>query len=140
MVRNPDEFVSAEMSSRKTLKHRGITQLLERMEEKDTLLVNELSRLGRSLSQIIQIIDQLIKKRIKFVAIKEGISLAGVTDLQTKVAIATKGLFAEIERDLISERTKEGLAAARAKGKILGCPKGARHKRDLIPSQLAVCV
>ncbi len=126
-----DEFVTVEMSSRKTLKHRGITQLLERMEEKDTLLVSELSRLGRSLSMIIFLIDQLIKKRIKFVAIKEGISLAGKADLQTKVAIALFGLFAEIERDLISERTKEGLAAARAKGKILGCPKGARRKSRL---------
>jgi len=126
-----DEFVSVSMSSRKALQHRGITELIGRMEAEDMLLVSELSRLGRSLSLIIRIVDQLIKKRIRFVAIKEGIQLAGSTDLQTKVMIALFGLFAEIERDLISERTKEGLAAARAKGKILGCPKGARRKSRL---------
>ena len=64
-------------------------------------------------------------------AIKEGIELAGQTDLRTKVMIALFGLFAEIERDLLSERTKEGLAAARARGKILGCPKGTRRKSRL---------
>ena len=126
-----DEFVSVSMSSRKALPHRGITELIGRMEAEAMLLVSELSRLGRSLSLIIRIVDQLIKKRIRFVAIKEGIQLAGSTDLQTKVMIALFGLFAEIERDLISERTKEGLAAARAKGKILGCPKGARRKSRL---------
>ena len=126
-----DEFVFVSMSSRKALQHRGITELIGRMEAEDMLLVSELSRLGRSLSLIIRIVDQLIKKRIRFVAIKEGIQLAGSTDLQTKVMIALFGLFAEIERDLISERTKEGLAAARAKGKILGCPKGARRKSRL---------
>lgn len=126
-----DEFVSVEVSSRKGLKQRGILDLLERMEGCDTLLVSELSRLGRSLSQIIFIVDQLIKKQVRFVAIKEGISFAGQADLQTKVMVALFGLFAEIERDLISERTKDGLAAARAKGKILGCPKGARRKSRL---------
>ena len=101
-----DEFVFVSMSSRKALQHRGITELIGRMEAEDMLLVSELSRLGRSLSLIIRIVDQLIKKRIRFVAIKEGIQLAGSTDLQTKVMIALFGLFAEIERDLISERTK----------------------------------
>ena len=80
-----DEFVSVEASSRKGLKQRGVLDLLDRMESCDTLLVSELSRLGRSLSQIIFLVDQLIKKQVRFVAIKEGISFAGQTDLQTKV-------------------------------------------------------
>jgi len=67
----------------------------------------------------------LIENQIRFVAIKEGIDLEGKQDIQTKVMITMFGLFAEIERDLISERTKEGLAAARAKGKIIGRPKGS---------------
>ena len=64
-------------------------------------------------------------------AIKEGIEFDGQQDLQTKVMIALFGLFAEVERDLISERTKEGLAAAKAQGKLLGRPKGALGKSRL---------
>ena len=75
-------------------------------------------------------IDQVIESRIssrkiRFIAIKEAIEFDGKQDLRTKVMIALFGLFAEVERDLISERTKEGLAAAKAKGKLLGRPKGA---------------
>ena len=74
-------------------------------------------------------IDQVIESRIssrkiRFIAIKEAIEFDGKQDLRTKVMIALFGLFAEVERDLISERTKEGLAAAKAKGKLLGRPKG----------------
>ena len=67
----------------------------------------------------------MLKKGVGLVAIKESIRLEGKQDLQTKVTIALFGLFAEIERDLISERTKEGLAAARARGRLLGRPKGS---------------
>ena len=65
------------------------------------------------------------RRKIRFIAIKEAIEFDGKQDLPTKVMIALFGLFAEVERDLISERTKEGLAAAKAKGKRLGRPKGA---------------
>ena len=101
------------------------------------LLVSELSRLGRSVGQIISIVEKLIAKSVRLVAIKEGIDLAGTADLQwsrrrkTKVMITLFSLFAEIERDLISERTKEGVMAARAKGKILGRPKGVLGKSRL---------
>ncbi len=91
----------------------------------DRLVVSELSRLGRSLNQVIQIIDELVKRKVRFTAIKEDIRFEGKQDLQTKVMIALFGLFAEVERDLISERTKEGLAAARSKGRLLGRPKGS---------------
>ena len=91
----------------------------------DRLVVSELSRLGRSLSQVIQIVDDLVKRKVRFIAIKEAIRFEGKQDMQTKVMVALFGLFAEVERDLISERTKEGLAAARAKGRLLGRPKGS---------------
>jgi len=68
---------------------------------------------------------------VKFVALKEGIALFGTADLATKVMITLFGLFAEIERDLISQRTKEGLAKARSNGKRLGRPKGTRGKSKL---------
>jgi DNA invertase Pin-like site-specific DNA recombinase len=65
------------------------------------------------------------------IAIKESIRLEGKQDLQTKVTIALFGLFAEIERDLISDRTKQGLAAARARGRWLGRPKGSLGQSKL---------
>jgi len=128
---NIDEFVSVQVSSRKTPKQRGILELFKRLEPGDVLLVSELSRLGRSVGQIIQMIDDLVTNRIRFVAIKENIELSGKQDIQTKVMITMFSLFAEIERDLISERTKEGITAARTKGKTIGRPKDSIGKSKL---------
>jgi DNA invertase Pin-like site-specific DNA recombinase len=86
--------------------------------------VSELSRMGRSVGEIITTVDVLVKQQIRFIATKEGIDLDGKSDLQSKVMVTLFGLFAEIERELISMWTKEGLAAARASGKRLGRPKG----------------
>jgi DNA invertase Pin-like site-specific DNA recombinase len=66
-----------------------------------------------------------VKRKVRFTAVKEGIYFEGKQDLQTEVMVALFGLFAEVERDLISERTKEGLAAIRAQGHLLGRPKGS---------------
>ena len=112
-----------QVSSRKARHRESIDDLLHSLSEGDRLLVSELSRLGRSLGQVIQIVDTLVHHKIRFIAIKEGIELDGKQDLQTKVMVALFGLFAEVERDLISERTKEGLAAARAQGKMIGRPR-----------------
>jgi DNA invertase Pin-like site-specific DNA recombinase len=60
---------------------------------------------------VIHIVDELVKRKIRFTAIKESIHFEGKQDLQTKVMVALFGLFAEVERDLISERTREGLAS-----------------------------
>ena len=105
-----DQFIESRISSRQSPLERRIDEMLGTLEPGDRLLVSELSRLGRSLSQVIQIVETLVHRK---------------QDLPTKVMIALFGLFAEVERDLISERTKEGLAAAKAKGKLLGRPKGA---------------
>lgn len=127
-----EDFISIEISSRRTMKERRIEELLERLDSGDTVIVSELSRLGRSLGEIIQIVDSLIKKQIRFVAIKQGMLINGRSEIQTKVMITMFGLFAEIERDLLSERTKMGLANAKAKGKTLGRPVGrlGKHKLD----------
>ena len=90
------------------------------MQAGDLIVVSELSRLGRGVGQIIQIVDDLVKNQIRFVAIKENIQLNGQQDIQGKVMVTMFGLFAEIERDLIAERTREGLAAAKAKGNLPG--------------------
>jgi DNA invertase Pin-like site-specific DNA recombinase len=132
-----DEFIEAEVSSRKTPGERKINFILEKLQKGDLLLVSELSRLGRSVGQVIQIIDALIKKNVRFNAVKEGIKVDGKQDIQTKTMITLFGLFAEIERDLISERTKQGLNAARAKGRILGRPKGS-GKSKLDPFKLEI--
>jgi DNA invertase Pin-like site-specific DNA recombinase len=126
-----DRFVEAQVSSRKTPAQRGIDDLLGTLAAEDRLIVSELSRLGRSLGQVIRIVDELVKRKVHFVAVKEAIRFEGKQDLQTKVMIALFGLFAEVERDLISQRTKEGLAAARAKGRLLGRPKGALGRSKL---------
>lgn len=126
-----DRFLEVQASSRKSLKERGIDGLFAGMQAGDLMLVSELSRLGRSVGQVIQIVDDLLKHQIRLVAIKENIHLDGKQDIQSKVMVTMFGLFAEIERDLISERTKEGLIAARAKGRVLGRPKGSHGSSRL---------
>jgi DNA invertase Pin-like site-specific DNA recombinase len=122
--REIDDFMELRVSSRRSPKERQLDVLLTRLEPGDTLLVSELSRMGRSVGEIITIVDTLMKQHIQVVAIKEGIRLEGRQDLQTKVMVTLFGLFAEIERELISLRTKEARAAARAAGKRLGRPPG----------------
>ena len=95
------------VSSQKPAKDRKIDMLLEGLIEGDTLIVSELSRMGRSVGEIITIVDTLVKKQISFFAVKEGIRLYGSQDceeIQTKVMVTLFGLFAEIERKLISMR------------------------------------
>lgn len=126
-----DDFMELKISSRKTTKDRQIDSLLETLQQEDVLIVSELSRLGRSLGQIIQIVDSLIRQNVKFIAVKQNMVINGKSDIHTKVMVTMFGLFAEIERDLISERTKAGLAAAREKGKLLGRPKGTLGKSKM---------
>lgn len=117
-----DETIGIEVSSRKATKERRIDETVEKLRKGDTLLVSELSRIGRSLSEVVEIVDQLIKRGVRFVAIKQGIDINGKHDIASKTMIAMFGLMAEIERDLISERTKQGLAVAKARGVRLGNP------------------
>ena len=121
-----DTFLKIKSSSRNSHKNRLLDELMNTLSSGDTIIVSELSRLARSLGQIIQIVDELVKNNVKLFCIKENISVDPKSrDLQSKVTITMFGLFAEIERDLISERTKAGLQAAREKGKVLGRPKGS---------------
>jgi len=129
-----DRFMEVTVSSRKSAKERKIDMLLEQLHGEDTLIVSELSRMGRSVGEIITIVDTLVRKQIRFLAVKEGIRLdgsQGCEDIQTKVMITLFGLFAEIERKLISMRTREALAAAKAAGKKLGRPKGVLGESKL---------
>ena len=125
------EFVELRASSRQSAKVRQIDLLLARLAPGDTLIVSELSRLGRSVGEIITLVDRLVQRQIRVFALKEGLRLTGAHDLQTTVMVTLFGLFAEIERTLLSLRTKEGLAAAKAAGKRLGRPRGVPGKSKL---------
>ena len=120
-----DDFIEATASGRASDTRRRIDQLMSILQPGDRLVVSELSRLARSLGQIVAILDALAKQGVSFVAIKENIRVEGKQDIQTKVMTTLFALFAEVERDLISERTREGLAKARSSGKKLGRPKGS---------------
>jgi DNA invertase Pin-like site-specific DNA recombinase len=126
-----DEFIELSVSATRSPKARKLDVLLERLNPQDALVVSELSRMGRSVGEIITTVDTLVKRKVRLFAIKEGIQLAGTQSLQSKVMVTLFGLFAEIERELISLRTKEALAAARAAGKKLGRPLGVLGKSKL---------
>ena len=119
-----DNFIEATASGQASEKRRRLDELMSVLQRGDRLVVSELSRLGRSLGQIVAILDALAKAGVAFVAIKENIRVEGKHDIQTKVMTTLFALFAEVERDLISERTREGLARARSSGTKLGVQKG----------------
>ena len=106
-----DALIEATASSRQSTTKRRIDELMSVLKEGDRLIISELSRLGRSLGQVITILDNLVRQKVAFIAIKENIKIDGAQDIQTKVMVALFALFAEVERDLISERTKEGLGS-----------------------------
>ena len=120
-----DDFIEATASGQASEKRRRLDELTSVLQRGDRLVVSELSRLGRSLGQIVTILDALAKAGVAFVALKENIRIEGRRDIQTKVMTTLFALFAEVERDLISERTREGLARARSSGRKLGRPKGS---------------
>lgn len=116
-------FVSEKVSGLKSWKHRKLYEIVQSLQQGDVLIVPELSRLGRSLVEILEVLNLLRSKDVKVFSVKEAFQLNG-DDMQSKMMSTLLGLFAEIEHDLIVSRTKEGLIAARDQGKILGRPKG----------------
>jgi DNA invertase Pin-like site-specific DNA recombinase len=127
------DFIEETISSRKKLEDRQIWLLInETLKEGDTLIVSELSRLGRSTMDIMTIFKYLAEKNIYTHVIKGGFVIGDPNNkIQSSVLIFAFGLAAEIERELISQRTKEALAAKKAGGAKLGRPKGAIVKSKL---------
>jgi DNA invertase Pin-like site-specific DNA recombinase len=119
-----DEFVAITISSRKTSKQRRIDELLATLSELDTLIVTELSRLGRSTSEVIALVNELVHRQIRVIIIKQNLDLRQNHDMTAKVMITLFSLFSELEQDLVSMRTKEALAAKKSQGIRLGKPKG----------------
>jgi len=124
------DFIQIEISSRKTTKARRIDELLARLHQGDVLLVAELSRLGRNMFEVINIINQLGENGVRLVFVRQP--ELSTTGPHGKLLLAIYSYFAETERDFISVRTQQGLAAARAGGKQLGRPKGSRDKARVL--------
>lgn len=118
-----DEFIEIAISSRQNARQRRIDELLARLMDSDTLIVTELSRLGRSTSEVIALINELIQRKIRVIVVKQGLDISQ-HDMQSKIVVTLFSLFAELERDLISLRTREALAAKKAQGVRLGKPEG----------------
>jgi DNA invertase Pin-like site-specific DNA recombinase len=119
-------FLEVEMSSRKSTADRRIDELLMSLNDGDTLIVSELSRLARSLPGLFEIVNTLIDNGIKLIAIKQNMILDknNINDMQNKVMLTMFSLMSELERDFISARTKEALKARKDSGMVLGKPKG----------------
>jgi len=120
-----DEFIEVTVSSRQSSRKRRIEELQQRLQADDRLVVTELSRLGRSTGEVILLINQLVAQGVSVIIIKQNLRLGqGLQDMTAKVMVTLLALFGEIERDFISIRTKEALAAKKAQGVLLGKPKG----------------
>ncbi|MEN0048100.1 MAG: recombinase family protein [Bacteroidota bacterium] len=122
-----DEFIEITISSKRTTKQRRIDELLEKLQDSGTLIATELSRLGRSTAEVISLINQLLKQDVRVILTKQNLDIT-THDMASKIIVTLFSLFAELERDLISLRTKEALAAKKAKGIQLGKPKGTIQK------------
>lgn len=126
-----DEWMTLEISSRKSLRQRRVEELLSKLAKDDIVIVSELSRLGRSIKEVLSIIERLTQEcgsRLILVKQNMDINPNNTKDLTNKILITVFAMLAELERDFISERTKEGLAARKAKGLKLGKPKGTIQK------------
>jgi DNA invertase Pin-like site-specific DNA recombinase len=116
------EWVEEKVSGVKTWKKRQIANAVESLSGGDWLIVPELSRLGRSTLDILDLLAVLKEKEVNVYAVKGAWTLNGT--IEAKVFLTMMALFSEIERDLISARTKEALKARKAAGVQLGRPKG----------------
>ncbi len=122
-----DNWVQEKISSRKALRNRKLGTLLEDLKENDIIISCEISRLGRSLLEVMRILEICLSKKCQVWTIKENYRLGN--DIQSKVLAFAFGLAAEIERNLISQRTKSSLANLKAAGKKLGRPLAAESQK-----------
>jgi putative DNA-invertase from lambdoid prophage Rac len=118
-----NRWIEETVSATKNLSHRKLGQLLDAMQEGDILIVTEVSRLGRSIMEVMSILHTLMEREVKVFTTKEGYELG--YNINSKVLAFAFSLSAEIERSMISSRTKEALARKRSEGMRLGRPKGS---------------
>lgn len=121
-----DTWIEETISATKSIQDRKLGQVLFQMKENDLLLVSELSRLGRNLMEVMSVLHQCMERNIKVITLKEGYELGD--NINSKVLAFAFSLSAEIERNLIAQRTKEALARKKQEGVKLGRPKGSQNK------------
>ncbi|MCV3501296.1 recombinase family protein [Campylobacter lari] len=124
-------FVQEVVSGKIAIDHRNLGRLFKKLKNGDSLVVTELSRLGRSLLDIMEKLNWCIKNNITIYSIKENFALND--NINTKVIAFAFSLSAEIERQLISQRTKEALARKKMEGAVLGRPKGKKNRIEVNP-------
>lgn len=125
-----EKFISIEISSRKSSQERKIDVLYEKLQAGDQLLVAELSRLGRNMLETLNLIEQLSQQGIKLIFVRQP--ELSTTGQHAKLLLAIYSYFAESEREFISIRTKQGLAAVKARGIKLGRPQGSKNKSGYV--------
>lgn len=119
-----NKWIEETISGSKNVEDRRLGKLLRKMKSDDVLICSELSRLGRNLLMIMGVLNECMNRDIQVWTIKDNYRLG--SDISSKVLAFAFGLSAEIERNLISQRTKEALARKKAEGVILGRPKGRK--------------
>lgn len=122
-----DGWIQETISGTRATSKRQLGDLLNQVKKGDLIICAELSRLGRSLFMIMDILNTCMEKECRVWTIKEGYRLG--EDIQSKVLAFAFGLSAEIERQLISQRTREALARRRAEGVVLGRKAGSKNQR-----------
>ena len=122
-----DDWIEETISGTKNYSKRALGTLLKEVKKGDYIICAELSRLGRNLFMIMEILNICMQKECVVITIKDGYTLGD--DIQSKVLAFAFGLSAEIERNLISQRTKEALAKKKSEGIILGRPKGRKSSQ-----------
>lgn len=125
-----DGWIEETISGAKSYGKRELGRLLKKVQKDDLIICAELSRLGRNLFMIMEILNICMNKECRVWTIKDNYRLG--EDIQSKVLAFAFGLSAEIERNLISQRTKEALARKRAEGMHIGRVKGSKNKRTKI--------
>lgn len=127
-----DEFIELEISSKKDQKKRLLDAVFEKLKSGDTFMCTELSRLGRNMLEILNLIEKFNKAGIKLIFTNQPELSTNKSGALSSLLLAIYGYFAQTEREIISQRTKQGLAAARASGKKLGRPKGVKNKNRVL--------
>lgn len=123
-----NRWIEETISGTRGYADRALGQLLSKAQEGDTIICTELSRLGRNLFMVMEILNICMSRGCRVWTVKDNYRLGD--NIQSKVLGFAFGLSAEIERDLISQRTREALARKRAEGVVLGRPRGRRNDRD----------
>ncbi len=127
-----DKFIELEISSKKAQKDRLLDEVFEKLKSGDTFICTELSRLGRNMLEILNLIEKFNKAGIKLIFTNQPELSTNKNEALSSLLLAIYGYFAQTEREIISQRTKQGLAAARASGKTLGRPKGVKNKNRVL--------